>query len=106
METIDMATDNANSGSGEGPFQSAKKAFGDTASGFTEQAGAKARDYATQGKDRAVDALDNVASLVGDAATQVSGKLGEQYGGYIQQAADAVSGLAKTLRDKDTDDLI
>ena len=92
--------------SSENPFESARKAFGDTASSFTGQAGARARDYAAQGKDRAVEALDNVASLVGDAANQVSGKLGEQYGGYIQQAADAVSGLAGTLRDKDADDLL
>lgn len=99
-----MATDDLNDG--ERAFDSARKAFGDTAAGFTEQAGARARDYATQGKDRAVEALDNVASLVGDAANQVSEKLGDQYGGYIQQAADAVSGLATTLRDKDTDELI
>ena len=36
----------------------------------------------------------------------MSEKLGEQYGGYIRQAADAVSGLASTLRDKDPDELI
>jgi len=100
-----MASDNMGK-DGESPFESAKKAFGDTASSFTEQAGARARDYAAQGKDRAVEALDNVASLVTDAANQVSGKLGGQYGGYIQQAADAVSGLADTLREKDTDDLL
>jgi len=92
--------------SGESAFGSAKKAFADTASGFTDQASAKARDYATQGKDRAVDALDNVANLVTDAADQVSERLGDQYGGYIRQAADAVSGLATTLRAKDTDELI
>lgn len=102
-----MATDSANNGPGsESPFESAKKAFGDTAASFTEQASAKARDYTAQGKDRAVDALDSVASLVGDAAGQVSEKLGEQYGGYIQQAADAVSNLAGTLREKDADELI
>ena len=96
----DMAIDNSTT------FDSAKKAFADTASGFTEQASFKARDYAVQGKDRAVDALDNVANLVTDAADQVSERLGDQYGGYIRQAADAVSGLATTLRDKDTDELI
>lgn len=100
-----MASENMGN-SGESPFESAKKAFGDTASSFTEQAGTRVRDYASQGKDRAVEALDNVANLVTDAANQVSDKLGGQYGGYIQQAADAVSGLAGTLRDKDTDDLL
>lgn len=103
-----MATDNSTngtSGGAESPLDSARKAFGETAASFTEQAGAKARDYTAQGKDRAVEALDNVASLVGDAASQVSAKLGDQYGSYIQQAADAVNGLASTLRDKDPDDL-
>jgi ElaB/YqjD/DUF883 family membrane-anchored ribosome-binding protein len=107
MEAIDMATDNANNGSGgETAFDTAKRAFGDTAASFTEQATARARDYTAQGKDRAVEALDGVASLVGDAAIQVSEKLGPQYGGYVQQAAEAVSGLAGTLREKDADELI
>jgi ElaB/YqjD/DUF883 family membrane-anchored ribosome-binding protein len=107
METIDMATQNQDGGPRAGSaFDSARKAFNDTAAGFTGQAEARARDYASQGKDRAVEALDNVASLVGDAASQVSEKLGDQYGGYIQQAADAVSGFATTLRDKDADELI
>nr|WP_232307161.1 hypothetical protein [Sphingomonas sp. Y57] len=102
-----MATENQDSGPRTGSaFESARKAFNDTAAGFTGQAEARARDYAAQGKDRAVEALDNVASLVGDAASQVSEKLGDQYGGYIQQAADAVSGFAATLRDKDADELI
>jgi ElaB/YqjD/DUF883 family membrane-anchored ribosome-binding protein len=87
------------------PFDAAAKAFGSTASTFTEQAAAKAREYTGQGKDRAVDALDNVASLVTDAAAAVDEKLGDQYGGYIRQAADAVSGFANNLRDKDADEL-
>lgn len=93
-----MATD-------ENIFDSARKAFNDTAASFTEQAGAKAREYTGQGKDRAVEALGNVAGLVGDAADQVTERLGDQYGGYIRQAADAVEGLAGTLRDKDADEL-
>lgn len=102
-----MATDNQDSGATAGSaFDSARKAFTDTAASFSEQAGARARDYATQGKDRAVEALDNVAGLVGDAANEVTERLGEQYGGYIQQAADAVSNLAGTLRDKDAEELI
>jgi ElaB/YqjD/DUF883 family membrane-anchored ribosome-binding protein len=103
METIDMATDETGNGT---PFDSARKAFADTAASFSEQAGSKVKDYTLQGKDRAVEALDNVASLVGDAAEQVSERLGEQYGGYIRQAADAVEGLASNLRDKDADELI
>lgn len=87
------------------PFDAAAKAFGSTASSFTDQAAAKAREYTGQGKDRAVDALDNVATLVNDAASAVDEKLGDQYGGYIRQAADAVSGFADSLREKDADEL-
>lgn len=102
-----MATENQDSGAGAGSaFDSARRAFSETAASFTGQAESRVRDYTVQGKDRAVEALDNVAGLVGDAAAQVSEKLGDQYGGYIQQAADAVSGLATTLRDKDADELI
>jgi len=104
---IDDSTGTDSKGTGgETPFSSARKAFADTASGFTDQASSRVRDYTAQGKDRAVEALDNVASLVTDAADQVSEKLGDQYGGYIRQAADAVAGLATTLRDKNTDELI
>ena len=97
-------TGTANAGTGS-PFDAAARAFGSTASSFTDQAAAKAREYTGQGKDRAVDALDNVATLVTDAAAAVDSKLGDQYGGYIRQAADAVSGLANTLREKDADEL-
>ena len=96
-----MATDNSTDG-----FEGARKAFSDTAASFTGQAAERVRDYTAQGKDKAVETLDGVASLVGDAANQVSEKLGDQYGGYVQQAADAVSALAGTLRDKDADELI
>lgn len=102
-----MASDTSSDGTTtESPFDAAAKAFGSTTSAFKDQAGAKAREFAGQGKDRAVDALDNVASLVSDAAAAVDEKLGDQYGGYIRQAADAVSGLANTLREKDADELV
>jgi len=101
-----MATENLNGGEGRGnPFDSARRAFSDTAASLTDQVGERAREYTVQGKDRAVEALDNVASLVGDAAAQVSERLGDQYGGYIHQAADAFTGLADSLREKDADQL-
>ena len=101
-----MATENLNGGEGRGnPFDSARRAFSDTASTLTDQVGERAREYTVQGKDQAVEALDNVASLIGDAAAQVSERLGDQYGSYIHQAADAFTGLADSLRQKDADQL-
>lgn len=70
------------------------------------QATARARDYATQGKERATYALDNVARLITDAAGTVDSKVGTQYGDYTRKAADAVSGFASSLKDREVDDLV
>lgn len=61
--------------------------------------------FAAQGKDRVTDSLDGVARYVGDIAAQVEEKLGPQYAGYARQAADAVSGVSASLRDKDVAEL-
>ena len=53
----------------------------DEASKFGSQAADRAREFAGQGKERATTALDEVARMMRDAATDVDSKLGEQYGG-------------------------
>jgi ElaB/YqjD/DUF883 family membrane-anchored ribosome-binding protein len=78
---------------------------GDAAAGLRAQAADKARDYALQGKDRAVGALENVTRLVDDAAATIDEKVGEQYGDYARRASEYVAGFADTLRDKDVDEL-
>ena len=78
---------------------------GDATASLRAQATDKARDYATQGKDRAVGALENVTRLVDDAAGTIDEKVGEQYGAYARQASQAVAGFADTLRAKDVDEL-
>lgn len=83
-----------------------RQKFAEATAGFKEQAGDKARVYAVQGKDRATEALDNLAKLVSDAADSVDQQIGPQYGAYARQAADAVSGFSTTLRDKDVDELV
>ncbi len=88
----------------------------DKAGSFKEQAGARAADLrgkaneqvyalAAQGKDRVTESLDGVAQYVNGVAAQVEEKLGAQYGGYARQAADAVSGMAASLREKDVEAL-
>jgi ElaB/YqjD/DUF883 family membrane-anchored ribosome-binding protein len=76
------------------------------ASSFKDQATARARGAATEGKARAAFALDNVAKLIVDAAGTVDEKVGAQYGDYTRKAADAVSGFADTLKGKDVDELV
>lgn len=104
----------------EGAGDPAEPAPADTlkekAGSFKEQATAHAADlrgkaneqvfaFAAQGKDRVTDSLDGVAKYVGDIAAQVEEKLGPQYAGYARQAADAVSGISASLRDKDVEEL-
>lgn len=75
------------------------------ASKLKGQATDKAREVATDGKEKATGALDEFARLIAEAASTVDERLGEQYGGYARSAADAVSGIAEQLRGKDVDEL-
>jgi hypothetical protein len=70
-----------------------------------DQASEKAFAFANQGKDRATSALEELAKVVNDAASTVDDKVGSDYGDYARRAADAVSGAAATLRDKDVEAL-
>ena len=70
-----------------------------------QQAGDRIRAYAETGKERATTALQDFSQVVGDAATQIDDRLGAQYGDYARRAADAVSGLADSLRNKEVDEL-
>ena len=78
----------------------------ETASGLGSQAAGKARDLATEGKDKAANALDGMTRLVGNAAGTLDDKVGEQYGDYARRAAEAVQGFATTLRTRDVDELL
>ena len=110
--TTDFDVDPANNPAGATdtgdakPRLDAKQAIRDGASKAAGQATEKLRAYADDGKERASTALDQLSQLLTDAATQVDGKLGEQYGQYARSAADQVQGFADTVRNKDVDDLI
>ena len=78
----------------------------DQAGSFKDKAGDKAREYANTGKDKATDLLDSLSQTVTDLAKSVDERLGTSYGDYARKAADAVSGAAGMLKDKDIDDLV
>ena len=78
----------------------------DQAGSFKNQVGDKAREYANTGKDKATDLLDSLSQTVTDLAKSVDDRFGASYGDYARKAADAVSGAASTLKDKDIDDLV
>ena len=65
-----------------------------------------ARDAAESGKDKATTALSEVSAMVGNVAGALDDKVGPQYGDYARKAADAVSGLADSLKSKDIDDIL
>src|SRR3546814_19646927 len=69
------------------------------------KAGEKASEYAAVGKEKASDALDGLSRLLQDAAASVDQRLGENYGQYARQTADASSGAAASLREKDLDEV-
>jgi ElaB/YqjD/DUF883 family membrane-anchored ribosome-binding protein len=87
------------------PSAGVRDKIGEKTADLRAQATDKAREYATQGKDKAVTALDNVVKLVDEAAGTIDEKVGDQYGVYARRASESISSLATTLREKDVDEL-
>ena len=75
------------------------------ATALRDQAGGRVRDFAESGKTRASDALEELAKVVGDTAESIDERMGREYGEYARRAADAVSGVADTLRRQEVDEL-
>jgi len=84
----------------------AKQTVKDYSSKYGAQATDKIRTLADTGKERAVGGLDQLSTLINDAAQQVDDKLGAQYGDYARTAAGAVSNFAEQLKGKDTKELL
>jgi ElaB/YqjD/DUF883 family membrane-anchored ribosome-binding protein len=72
---------------------------------FAEQAKTTARDAATSAKNTTGEALAGLSKLISDTAETVDSKLGPQYGDYARKAAETVAGAAKSLDEKDVDQL-
>jgi len=70
------------------------------------QAADKTRGLVGQGLERSSEALANVSKLVGDTATGLDERLGEEYGDYARKAAGAIEDVANSLASKDPDELI
>jgi ElaB/YqjD/DUF883 family membrane-anchored ribosome-binding protein len=70
------------------------------------QAAIKARGLVAQGIERSAEALANVSKLVGETATGLDERLGEEYGDYARKAATSIESAANKLAAKDADELI
>lgn len=73
---------------------------------LSEQAAGKARDFVGQGIERSAEALANIGKLIGDTATGLDERLGEEYGDYARRAAGTLENTANKLASKDPDELI
>jgi hypothetical protein len=73
---------------------------------LSEQAAGKARDFLGQGIERSAEAIANVGKLVGDTASGLDERLGEDYGAYARSAAQSLENAANRLASKDPDELI
>ena len=70
------------------------------------QAADKARGVVAQGIERSAEALANVSRLVGDTASGLDERLGQEYGDYARKAATTIEDTANKLAAKDADELI
>jgi len=116
-EDLDTSSANAGATSATGSDSGALVETGSRRSAFADklrtgsdklsgQAADKARGFVGQGLERSAEALGNVSKLVGDTATGLDERLGEEYGEYARKAASAIENAANSLASKDPDELI
>ena len=72
---------------------------------YAEQAKVTARNAATTAKNTTGEALHGLSKLIAETAEAVDSKLGPQYGDYARKAAETVAGAAKSLDEKDVNQL-
>lgn len=82
-----------------------KQQLRDGVQSLKQQATERVRTVADDGKARATTALDDLSRMMEEAGSSIDERLGGQYGDYARRAAEAVTGLADTIRDKDVDEL-
>ncbi|MBV9750861.1 MAG: hypothetical protein JO157_18800 [Acetobacteraceae bacterium] len=101
-----MEFEPATSGSASSSATGVREQLSEGATKLQGQAGDKVREFADMGKERAAGALDQLATMLTDAAGQVDAKLGAQYGGYARNAAETVQGFSQQIRGQDFDQLV
>jgi ElaB/YqjD/DUF883 family membrane-anchored ribosome-binding protein len=96
----------ANDSTNDAEPATARQTISDGVAKLKSGAGDRARSYADQGKAKATGALDQLVTMLNDAASQVDDKLGQQYGQYARSAAEQVQGFSSSLNDRSVDDLL
>lgn len=78
----------------------------DQAGAVAEQAMETAKSAATAAKEKTGSALHSLSKLIADTAETVDSRMGPQYGDYARKAAESVAGTARSLDEKDVDQLV
>jgi ElaB/YqjD/DUF883 family membrane-anchored ribosome-binding protein len=73
---------------------------------LSSQAGDRARGLLTQGLERSSEALAGVSRMIGDTASGIDERLGNDYGDYARRAAGAIDSAANAIASKDPDELM
>jgi len=73
---------------------------------LTGQASERVNGLLGQGLERSSEALANVSRMIGDTAAGIDERLGEEFGNYARQAAEAIDGAANSLASKQPEELI
>ncbi len=95
-------TRSAKTQSGGGMMEKIKSGGGK----LSDEAAGKARDFVGQGLERSAEALANIGKLVGDTASGLDDRLGEEYGDYARRTAQSIDNAANRLASKNPDELI
>lgn len=90
---------------GAAKLEAAAGNWREQASEYAEQAKATACSAATSAKNTTGEALHGLSKLIAETADTVDAKLGPQYGDYARKAAETVAGAAKSLDEKDINQL-
>lgn len=101
--TDDSSADRSAIGSGSGGLSDRLRSGRER---LTSQAGDRARGLVGQGLEKSSEALANVGRLIGDTATGLDDRLGNEYGDYARRAAGAIENAANSIASKDPDELI
>ena len=72
---------------------------------YGNEAKVKAGELALEGKARASDALASLGKIVGDTATQIDEKVGEQYGDYARKASRGLQEASAKLDSKSVEEI-
>ena len=69
------------------------------------EAKVRAGELATEGKTRISDSLSSLGKVVGDTATELDSRLGEQYGDYARRASRSLQEASAKLDSKSVDEI-